>query len=57
MAGLRQTRVQSGQLVALIGDEDTITGFLLAGVGDASPRLGTNYLLVDDGTFPSRVGV
>ena len=38
-----------GQLVAVIGDEDTVTGFLLAGVGERSAR-GTNWLIVDKKT-------
>ena len=39
----------SGKLVAVIGDEDTVTGFLLAGVGfrDVS---GTNFLVVNSST-------
>lgn len=35
-----------GLLVAVIGDEDTVTGFLLAGIGHRDAR-GTNYLVVD----------
>lgn len=36
-----------GYLIAVIGDEDTATGFLLAGVGDNQPSLGPNYFVVD----------
>lgn len=36
-----------GYLIAIIGDEDTATGFLLAGVGDNQPSLGPNYFVVD----------
>jgi V-type H+-transporting ATPase subunit F len=36
------------RLVAIVGDEDTVTGFLLAGAGDSSVRKGRgpNYLVV-----------
>ncbi|KAI5082855.1 hypothetical protein GOP47_0002598 [Adiantum capillus-veneris] len=37
-------------LLAIIGDEDTVTGFLLAGVGNVDLRRKTNYLIVDDKT-------
>ena len=36
-----------GSLVAVIGDEDTCTGFLLAGVGNVDIRKKTNFLCVD----------
>ncbi|KAI8472879.1 MAG: vacuolar ATP synthase subunit F [Monoraphidium minutum] len=38
---------EDGALVAVIADEDTITGFLLAGVGDVDLRKRTNFLVVD----------
>ncbi|KAL5729945.1 hypothetical protein ACHQM5_002832 [Ranunculus cassubicifolius] len=37
-------------LLAMIADEDTITGFLLAGVGNVDLRRKTNYLIVDSKT-------
>jgi vacuolar-type H+-ATPase subunit F/Vma7 len=33
------------KLVAVIGDEDTVTGFILAGVGHRTAE-GTNFLVV-----------
>uniref|UniRef100_A0A7S3R652 V-type proton ATPase subunit F n=1 Tax=Dunaliella tertiolecta TaxID=3047 RepID=A0A7S3R652_DUNTE len=39
-----------GALIAVIADEDTITGFLLAGVGHVDLRKNTNYLVVDSKT-------
>lgn len=36
-----------GYLIAIIGDEDTATGFLLAGVGDKQSSEGSNYFVVD----------
>mmetsp|Transcript_7282 Transcript_7282/g.11628 ORF Transcript_7282/g.11628 Transcript_7282/m.11628 type:complete len:119 (-) Transcript_7282:42-398(-) len=44
----------SGKLIAVIGDEDTVTGFLLAGVGERS-ALGTNFMVVNGETRPSEV--
>merc|ERR1712070_525474 len=37
-------------LLAVIGDEDTITGFMLAGVGDINAKKETNYLVVTSRT-------
>lgn len=34
-------------LVAVIGDEDTVTGFLLAGIGHRDRENRTNFLVVD----------
>ena len=34
-------------LVAIIGDEDTVTGFLLAGIGHRDDKSRTNFLVVD----------
>lgn len=36
--------------MAVIADEDTITGFLLAGVGDVDIRKKSNFLVVDSKT-------
>ncbi|CBK23870.2 uncharacterized protein [Blastocystis hominis] len=38
------------KLIAVIGDEDTVTGLLLAGIGDKSEKNGTNYMIVDKDT-------
>ncbi|KMS93308.1 hypothetical protein BVRB_032790, partial [Beta vulgaris subsp. vulgaris] len=37
----------AGALLAIIGDEDTVTGFLLAGVGDRTAGA-PNFLVVDN---------
>ncbi|PXF47355.1 V-type proton ATPase subunit F [Gracilariopsis chorda] len=48
MAGRRQLKSREGGfLIAVIGDEDTTTGFLLAGVGDNQPSHGSNFFVVD----------
>eukprot|EP00243_Klebsormidium_subtile_P001802 TRINITY_DN13340_c0_g1_i1.p1 TRINITY_DN13340_c0_g1~~TRINITY_DN13340_c0_g1_i1.p1 ORF type:complete len:126 (-),score=20.63 TRINITY_DN13340_c0_g1_i1:79-456(-) len=46
---------QEGKLVAMIADEDTITGFLLAGVGNVDLRRKTNYLVVDSKTTTKQI--
>mmetsp|Transcript_11271 Transcript_11271/g.34740 ORF Transcript_11271/g.34740 Transcript_11271/m.34740 type:complete len:120 (-) Transcript_11271:35-394(-) len=38
-----------GKLVAVLGDEDTVTGFLLAGVGHRTAE-NSNFLVVKEGT-------
>ena len=40
----------SGKLIAVIGDEDTVTGFVLAGVGHRNVE-GSNFLVVKEGSF------
>mmetsp|Transcript_38131 Transcript_38131/g.46521 ORF Transcript_38131/g.46521 Transcript_38131/m.46521 type:complete len:119 (+) Transcript_38131:24-380(+) len=39
----------AGKLIAVIGDEDTVTGFLLAGVGHRTAS-GSNFLIVKSDT-------
>ena len=39
----------SGKLIAVIGDEDTVTGFVLAGVGHRNVE-GSNFLVVKEDT-------
>lgn len=34
-------------LIAVIGDEDTVTGMLLAGVGNVDARKASNFMVVD----------
>ena len=36
------------KLVAVMGDEDTVTGFILAGIGNRTAE-GTNFLVVKPG--------
>ena len=37
----------SGALIAVIGDEETVTGMLLAGVGNVDARRTSNFMVVD----------
>lgn len=43
-----------GFLIAVIGDEDTATGFLLAGVGHNHGPAGSNYFVVDPKETPTQ---
>ncbi|MFQ6627458.1 hypothetical protein Gotur_005478 [Gossypium turneri] len=47
MAGRAQIPTSNSALIAMIADEDTVTGFLMAGVGNVDLRRKTNYLIVD----------
>ena len=42
-----------GALMAVIGDEDTVTGFLLAGVGNIDLRRKTNSVSYTHLTLPT----
>jgi V-type H+-transporting ATPase subunit F len=39
---------ESGKLIAIIGDIDTVSGFLLSGVGHRTSQ-STNFLVVKEG--------
>ena len=41
---------KGSNLIAVIGDEDTVTGFLLAGIGERNTKGETNFLIVDSKT-------
>lgn len=55
MANRAQIASKSSALIAMIADEDTITGFLLAGVGNVDIRRKTNYLIVDSKTTVKQI--
>jgi len=44
-----------GSLLAVIGDEDTVTGMLLAGIGNVDARRTSNFLVVDSKTTPGQL--
>nr|WCZ58579.1 vacuolar H(+)-ATPase subunit F [Andalucia godoyi] len=50
-------RIRSGEelLIAVIGDEDTVTGFLLAGAGNLDARRVSNFLVVSSKTTHSQI--
>ncbi|XP_050363445.1 V-type proton ATPase subunit F [Argentina anserina] len=55
MAGRAGIPNKSSALIAMIADEDTVTGFLLAGVGNVDLRRKTNYLIVDSKTTVKQI--
>eukprot|EP00026_Physarum_polycephalum_P023001 Phypoly_transcript_27615.p1 GENE.Phypoly_transcript_27615~~Phypoly_transcript_27615.p1 ORF type:complete len:144 (+),score=27.11 Phypoly_transcript_27615:55-432(+) len=42
-------------LVAMIADEDTVTGFLLAGIGHKDKKRQENFLVVDNKTTQAKI--
>ena len=51
MASTSLNSIKERSLLAVIGDEDTVTGMLLAGVGQVDrTKLKSNFLLVDSKT-------
>ncbi|XP_057415262.1 V-type proton ATPase subunit F [Lotus japonicus] len=55
MANRVQIPTNKSSLIAMIADEDTIVGFLLAGVGNVDIRRKTNYLIVDSKTTVKQI--
>ncbi|KAH3756567.1 vacuolar H+ ATPase F subunit [Pelomyxa schiedti] len=48
-------RAKEESLIAIIGDEDTITGLLLAGMGDLDAKRSHNFFIVDSKTPPQKI--
>jgi len=46
---------QKGKLLAVIGDEDTCTGFLLGGIGELDKNRRPNFFVVDKSTSVSDI--
>jgi len=44
-----------GSLMAVIGDEETVTGMLLAGIGNVDARRSANFMVVDAKTSPAAI--
>ncbi|XP_001641426.2 V-type proton ATPase subunit F [Nematostella vectensis] len=44
-----------GRLIAVIGDEDTCTGFLLGGIGEVNAKRQKNFLVVHKDTSVSEI--
>ncbi|KAK7399851.1 hypothetical protein VNO78_11045 [Psophocarpus tetragonolobus] len=55
MANRIQIPTNNSALIAMIADEDTVVGFLLAGVGNVDIRRKTNYLIVDSKTTVKQI--
>jgi len=47
--------LKPGKLLAVIGDEDTCTGFLLGGIGELNKHRMPNFLVVDKNTSVSEI--
>ncbi|KAJ9159331.1 hypothetical protein P3X46_024842 [Hevea brasiliensis] len=55
MANRVQIPTSNSALIAMIADEDSVVGFLLAGVGNVDLRRKSNYLLVDSKTTVKQI--
>ncbi|KAK8614687.1 hypothetical protein V6N13_068483 [Hibiscus sabdariffa] len=55
MANRAHIPTNNSALIAMIADEDTVVGFLLAGVGNVDLRRKTNYLIVDAKTTVKQI--
>lgn len=47
--------MQKGKILAVIGDEDTVVGFLLGGIGQLNKARKPNYLIVDKNTTVNEI--
>lgn len=47
---LKLVMAARGKLIAVIGDEDTCTGFLLGGIGELNKNRKPNFLVVEKDT-------
>ncbi|KXN72529.1 vacuolar ATP synthase [Conidiobolus coronatus NRRL 28638] len=55
MAHNQQQQNKNRNFLAVIGDEDTVTGLLLAGVGHIDNKQNSNFLVVDKKTNLSNI--
>jgi V-type H+-transporting ATPase subunit F len=46
---------QKGKLLAVIGDEDTVVGFMLGGIGQLNKARKPNFFIVDKNTGISEI--
>eukprot|EP01099_Mayorella_cantabrigiensis_P002978 TRINITY_DN2345_c0_g1_i1.p1 TRINITY_DN2345_c0_g1~~TRINITY_DN2345_c0_g1_i1.p1 ORF type:complete len:128 (-),score=26.75 TRINITY_DN2345_c0_g1_i1:167-550(-) len=55
-AGKRRVRPrEDGHLLAIIADEDTVTGFVLAGAGHVDSKRNSNFLVVNEKTTTQQI--
>jgi V-type H+-transporting ATPase subunit F len=47
--------LQRGKLLAVIGDEDTVVGFMLGGIGQLNKARKPNYFIVDKNTAVTEI--
>ena len=48
------SRTENNMLLAIIGDEETVTGFLLAGIGERNEN-STNFIIVNSTTEKAQI--
>ena len=48
------SRTENNMLLAIIGDEETVTGFLFAGIGERN-EISTNFLIVNSTTEKAQI--
>jgi V-type H+-transporting ATPase subunit F len=46
----KELKIKGSLAFAVIGDEPTLTGLLLSGIGERHPKYGTNFLLCEKDT-------
>ena len=51
----KSIKVKGSLAFGIIGDEPTVTGFLLSGIGERHPKFGTNFLIVDKDTTKTAI--
>lgn len=49
------TQASKGKLIAVMGDEDTVVGFLLGGVGELNKQRHPNFFVVNKNTAVSEI--
>ncbi|EEA05034.1 vacuolar ATP synthase subunit F, putative [Cryptosporidium muris RN66] len=55
MASVQKTQTLHNLKVYIIGDEDTVAGFLLTGMGARDTQGNTNFLIVDTKITPTQI--
>jgi len=55
MTGKTKFKGKEQTYISIIADEDTVTGFLLAGIGDADVQKGENFLVVTSKTSQQKI--
>jgi V-type H+-transporting ATPase subunit F len=51
----KELKIKGSLAFAVIGDEPTVTGLLLSGIGERHPKYGTNFLQVEKETTRSEI--
>mmetsp|Transcript_8587 Transcript_8587/g.9751 ORF Transcript_8587/g.9751 Transcript_8587/m.9751 type:complete len:132 (-) Transcript_8587:25-420(-) len=51
----KNLKVKGSLAFGVIGDEPTVTGFLLSGIGERHAKFGTNFLIVDKDTTKAAI--